>query len=52
MTQLKYIGESFTRFIFEIKEEDGHLIGYGGIHKAPWDDVKKLLEDEEEETNP
>ena len=43
MTELKYIGETGRRFIFEIKDGDT-LIGYGAIIKADMDDVRKLLE--------
>ncbi len=47
MTELKYIGETFSRFIFEIKDGDT-LLGYGALVKAHPSDIRKLLEDEEE----
>ena len=48
MIKLKYIGETGTRLVFEIMDEELGFLGYGALHKIQPRDMRNLVPEGEE----
>ena len=48
MIKLKYVGETGSRIVFEVDDEELWFLGYGSLHKIHPRDIPKLVPEGEE----